>query len=150
MEFSSQFRPILQFRQGKQDLVHQDFIAAESQAKAIRTERNQLQRQHSLAVEELKQLNQSDMWDVPRVLSQREYVKQLQHLLTDVDAALTSAERKVESIRAVLLEARQDVQAVEKLMERERARHRATAQVRERLDFDGVMISHTFRRRDAA
>lgn len=150
MEFTSQFRPILQFRRDKQLHIHQDFSAAESRAKAIRAERNQLQLQQALAIEELKRLNHCEMWDVPRVLSQREYVKQLELLLADVEAALATAETTVESVRKVLVEANQDVQAVEKLIERERARHKAAVQVRERLDFEDLMATHHYRRREAA
>lgn len=150
MEIASPFRPILQIRQEKQNQIQQEFAVAESRVKSIRAERNHQRMQLTMAMDELKRLNQSDVWDVPRVLSQREYVKQVQLLLSDTDAALATAEFKVESMRTILLDARQDVQAVENLMERERARFRSAAQTKERREFEDAMVTYAFRRREAA
>lgn len=130
MNSADSLNSVLQVRQRERDLVQQSAATARQEVSLKQNKRNLfLQRRESL-LEELRAINNADMWDVAAVLERQEHAKVLAADIEQAEAELNDSQSRLRICLEALLNADQSVRAVEKVIGRRVEQHR---QSREKL-----------------
>ena len=129
--FQFRLAPLLTLRENERDLRRQALAAALRREDELKQARRQLERERGRQLEEVRRLGQPGALNVDGANSRRVYAGQLVTWLLQIEQERKGATQQVELCREALVLADQQVQALEKLRDRQLAEFRLNEERRE-------------------
>jgi flagellar biosynthesis chaperone FliJ len=124
MSFRFRFASILKLRKLEQELQQQAVAQARHNLKQCLDRQQHLVHERQSVLHEIRQLNDSDTWDVDQVLVRQSHADRLTEKLALTDQEVTQAKSELDARLQLLLIADQAFRAFEKLAERHFEEHR--------------------------
>lgn len=128
MSFRFRFASILKVRKLEQELQQQSVAQARHHLKQCLDQHRQFAHERQSVLHEIRQLNDSDAWDVDQILVRQSHADRLTEKLAQTDQEVTQAKSELDVRLQLLLTADQAVRAFEKLAERHYEDHRRSIQ----------------------
>lgn len=119
--FKFRLAPLLTLRENERDLRRQALGEALRREEELKQARKQLERERGLQLEEFRLLGQPGTVNVDQASTRRVYAGQLVGWILDIERERIAASQNVEQCRQALVQADQQVQALEKLRDKQLA-----------------------------
>lgn len=119
--FKFRLAPLLTLRENERDLRRQALGEALRREEELKLARKQLERERGLQLEEFRLLGQPGTVNVDQASTRRVYAGQLVGWILEIERERVAASENVDQCRQALVQADQQVQALEKLREKQLA-----------------------------
>ena len=123
MAFQFRLRTVLKVRQLERDQQRQVVSNARACLTKVVADRDRLVDGRMIVIDELRRLNDSEVWDINHVLDRQRHTAQLGQALAATEFTLTKAKTQLEAAITRLVEADQLVKALERISERQLAEY---------------------------